>query len=161
VILADLSQLTTGALHDLKRQLGPGVQLERVELEIAGRSNRVKVTPKKAPAHVAGRMNKTERRFESEILEPLVRSGELIGYEFEMIRLRLADRVHYTPDFFLRWGARPWEFVEVKGAHIREDAMLKYRMAADKITWASWRMMQWRDSAWRIVHAGPEKAVTR
>ena len=66
------------------------------------------------------RMNKTERAY-SEYLTAL---GVL--WQFEEIKLRLADRTLYTPDFYLPSLA---EFREIKG-YWEDDARVKFKIVA-------------------------------
>lgn len=77
-------------------------------------------------------MNKTERSFAVEFLEPLKLAGEICHWEYETIKLRLADKTWYTPDFPV-W-LPPWTliFVETKGGFIRDDAMGKLKIAAEQ-----------------------------
>ena len=71
------------------------------------------------------RMNKTEKRFAQEWLEPSYH--EL--WRFESIKLRLADRTWYTPDFVVY--TPNVEFYEVKGFW-RDDARVKIKVAAEQ-----------------------------
>ena len=80
---------------------------------------RVKVDPKT-------RMNKTEARYAREMIVPH-------GYthRFESIKLRLADRTWYTPDFFVYLPDGTVQVVEVKGFW-RDDARVKIKVAAEQ-----------------------------
>lgn len=77
----------------------------------------------------AGRMNKTEAAY-AELLAARVHCGEIVEFKFESLKLRLADRTWYTPDFaiVLPDGAR--EIHEVKG-HWTDDARVKIKVAAE------------------------------
>ncbi|MDN8066312.1 hypothetical protein [Burkholderia vietnamiensis] len=77
----------------------------------------------------AGRMNKTEAAY-AELLAARVHVGEILEFKFESLKLRLADRTWYTPDFavVLPDGAR--EIHEVKGRWT-DDARVKIKVAAD------------------------------
>lgn len=77
---------------------------------------------------VPGAMNKTEARY-AEILEARKRLGEIAGYWFEGITLRLADDVRYTPDFLVQVANGELEVHEVKG-FLRDDARIKFQVAA-------------------------------
>ena len=46
----------------------------------------------------AGRMNKTEAAY-AELLAARAHVGEILEFKFESLKLRLADRTWYTPDF--------------------------------------------------------------
>ncbi|MCA8130176.1 DUF1064 domain-containing protein [Burkholderia multivorans] len=77
----------------------------------------------------AGRMNKTEAAY-AEQLAARAHVGEILEFKFESLKLRLADRTWYTPDFavVLSDGAR--EIHEVKG-HWTDDARVKIKVAAE------------------------------
>lgn len=77
----------------------------------------------------SGRMNKTEQAY-AELLAARVHLGEIVEFKFESLKLRLADRTWYTPDFsvVLAGGAR--EIHEVKG-HWTDDARVKIKVAAE------------------------------
>lgn len=78
-----------------------------------------------------GGMNKTEARFRAEVLA--VDGVWVVLYA--SIKLRLADRTWYTPDFaVLRIGSPRVEFYEVKGswkAPHQEDSRVKLKVAAE------------------------------
>ena len=97
------------------------------------------------------RMNKTECRFESEVLSPLKQSGEILWYGFEALNFRLGPRVHYRPDFVVVKPDRVPEFNEVKGGFIRQDSRVKFRTAAGLYPFWDWKMWQWKAGVWRVV----------
>ena len=72
-------------------------------------------------------MNKTEQAY-AERLELLQRAGEVRRYGFQAIKLRLAEKTFYTPDFFVVLEERI-ELHEVKGFW-RDDARVKIKVAA-------------------------------
>lgn len=76
-----------------------------------------------------GRMNKTEARYESR-LKLLAREGEVLWYRFEGLKLRLADKTFYTPDFAVMASDGVIECHEVKGFW-RDDARAKIKIAAE------------------------------
>jgi hypothetical protein len=74
-------------------------------------------------------MNRLERDYAA-CLESLKRAGVFDWYEFEPMRLRLADGTYYRPDFgVVRGGIL--EFHECKG-FMREAARVRLNVAADK-----------------------------
>ena len=86
--------------------------------------------------HKPGEMNETEKAF-SERLEQRLLSGEIMGYWFECIKLKLADNTFYTPDFFVVLADGTAEFWEVKalwknGSSWQDDAKVKSKVAIDK-----------------------------
>jgi len=76
-----------------------------------------------------GGMNKIERRY-SEYLELRRRAGEIVWWGYEAIKLRLAARTYFTPDFVLQPPVGRLEVHETKG-YWREDARLKMKTAAE------------------------------
>jgi hypothetical protein len=78
--------------------------------------------------HTPGRMNKAEEMYAAD-LEIRRRAGEVAWWAFEPIKLRLADRTYYTPDFMVMLSYGLIEFHEVKG-HAEDDAMVKIKAAA-------------------------------
>lgn len=92
--------------------------------------------------HVPGQMNKTEARY-SVILDEKVKAGEIVFWRFEALKLRLADRTFYTPDFLVM-DAETGElhFHEVKGGFITEDALIKFKVATETFKEFGWVMLQ-------------------
>lgn len=78
--------------------------------------------------HRAGEMNKTEAAYAA-YLEILKRTGEIADYRFEAVKLRLADKTFYTPDFVVLAPDGVLEMHEVKGFW-EEDARVKIKVAA-------------------------------
>jgi len=77
----------------------------------------------------AGRMNKTEAAY-AELLAARVHVGEILEFKFESVKLRLADRTWYTPDFALVLADGTREIHEVKG-HWTDDARVKIKVVAE------------------------------
>lgn len=91
-----------------------------------------------------GERNKTEAAYE-QYLEALKRAGEIDGYRFEGIKLKLADNTFYTPDFLVFAGDGVVELHDTKGTTkkqradgskvaapwIEEDAKLKLKLVAE------------------------------
>lgn len=92
----------------------------------------VPATPVLKPArHVPGKMNKTEAAYAA-LLDDEKRQGLIRSYWFERLTLKLGFDTRYTPDYFvLRPGQAKPEIHEVKGGFIRDDAMVKFKCAAD------------------------------
>lgn len=76
----------------------------------------------------AGQMNKTESAY-AQHLELRRHAGEVLWFKFEGIKLRLADRTWYTPDFIVLPRSGVLEVHETKG-FMREDANVKIKCAA-------------------------------
>jgi hypothetical protein len=75
-----------------------------------------------------GRMNKTETAY-AEHLAACRHAGNVLWFRFEGIKLRLADRTFYTPDFAVLVASGALELHEVKG-FMEEDAAVKLKSAA-------------------------------
>ena len=79
--------------------------------------------------HKPGVMNKTEAAY-AELLQGLKLNGKIQDYKFECVKLKLADKTHYTPDFMVISADGEVEFHEVKGFW-RDDARVKIKVAAE------------------------------
>ncbi|MGC9261832.1 MAG: DUF1064 domain-containing protein [Phycisphaerae bacterium] len=79
-------------------------------------------------------MNRWESQYAGE-LELLKHAGVISHWGFETIKLRLAKKTWYTPDFFVIREGR-MEFHEVKGFW-RDDARVKVKVAAENCRWAT------------------------
>lgn len=90
-----------------------------------------------------GERNKLEAAYEAH-LELLKQAGEIVGYKFEGIKLRLADNTFYTPDFIVFAKDDVVELHDTKGtttkntaagkvkaAWCEEDAKLKIKLVAE------------------------------
>jgi len=83
-----------------------------------------------AERRAPGRMNKTEARYAARLA--LLKAGGAVQWcAFEPVKLRLADRTFYTPDFMVVAEDGTIEFHEVKG-HWRDDARVKIKVAAEQ-----------------------------
>lgn len=76
--------------------------------------------------HTPGRMNKREADYSYE-LEAMKRSGMILDWKYEAVKLRLADRTWYTPDFMVVMPDGHVQFHEVKG-HWEDDARVKWKV---------------------------------
>lgn len=77
---------------------------------------------------VIGGMNKTEAAYADHLLL-LQRAGEIAWFAFEGVKLRLADKTFYTPDFAVMLADGTMEMREVKG-YWEDDARVKIKVAA-------------------------------
>ncbi len=115
---------------------------------------------------VPGTMNKTEARYELEVLKPLLASGRIIRYGFEDHTFKLGPDLRYTPDFSVQLPDGVMEMHEVKaGASkkdangvkppekplIEDDAKVKIVVAAEqlpytfKVVWLDKTAGEWRE----------------
>lgn len=131
---------------------------------IVNRSRDCNAAPVQAARTGAQRMNRWEQEYAME-LEARKRAGEILWYGFEAIKLRLTGATFYTPDFaVMELRGKVWSpeecrasnipvlpgvsvimksprptFVEVKG-HLRDDANVKFKVAAELFPWAEFFM---------------------
>jgi hypothetical protein len=77
-----------------------------------------------------GVMNSLEARYARD-LEIKKNTGQILGYWYEGIKLRLADKTFYTPDFFVMMADNSLEAHECKG-FMMDDANVKLKCAAEK-----------------------------
>lgn len=77
-----------------------------------------------------GQKNKTEQAYELEVLKPAMQDGSVSWYQFEGVKLRLADNTFYTPDYCVMRSDGTMEMHEVKGFW-QDDARVKIKVAAD------------------------------
>jgi len=92
-------------------------------------------------------MNKTEARY-SQVLEGWKAIGLVREYRFEAVKFKLADATFYTPDFMVIRPTREIEFIEVKGGKIWDDAVVKFKVAAQSFPMFTWAMLQWKGGVW-------------
>ncbi len=88
----------------------------------------------KARKRNPGEMNGLELAY-SEELEARLRSGEIVLWKFEGVKLRLAKNTFYTPDFMVVNADGHVEFHETKGFW-RDDARVKLKVAAEQFPFA-------------------------
>jgi hypothetical protein len=87
--------------------------------------------------HVDARMNKGETAY-SRVLETRKHVGELLGWWFEMVTIRVADNTHYRTDFLVQLADGTLELHEVKGRKgdaffVEEDAWVKLKIVAELV----------------------------
>lgn len=83
-----------------------------------------------------GEMNQLEARY-SLYLEGLKRSEDILEYQFEPLKLRLADKTYYSPDFMVINKDSEIEIHEVKSTSkgkpfYEDDAIVKLKVAAEQ-----------------------------
>lgn len=74
--------------------------------------------------------NRTESEYGAH-LNLLKLAGEIVRWDFSPVKLRLADKTFYTPDFRVIMADMTEEYHEVKG-FLRDDAMVKIKVAAEQ-----------------------------
>lgn len=75
-----------------------------------------------------GVMNKTEAAYDAHLRER-AHAGVVLWHKFEAVKLRLADKTFYSPDFAVLLRDGLLEMHEVKG-HWQDDARVKIKVAA-------------------------------
>ena len=78
-----------------------------------------------------GTMNETEKTY-AWILEAKKQKGEIVHYEYEGFKLRLADDCWYVVDFMVYRADGVMEIHEVKGPYMREDAIIKLKGISER-----------------------------
>jgi hypothetical protein len=92
--------------------------------------------------------SKTEERHWVECIQPLLDSGALSHAVPGEWKVRLADTCWYKPDVFAVTSEGAVWIIEVKGGHIRDDSLVKFKVAAEHNRWARWTMVQWKNKQW-------------
>jgi hypothetical protein len=91
-------------------------------------------------------MNKTEASY-AYVLKMRQLAGEILHYDYEPERLRLADNTYYVPDFRVLMADGTIEFHEVKAVTVNgkvlceDDARVKFKVAAELHWMYGWRMV--------------------
>ena len=84
----------------------------------------------KGKTHIQGRMNGLEEKYARFLMDKL-NAGEVTLFRFESVKLRLADKTYYTPDFMVLDKDGMITFHEVKGFW-QDDARVKIKVAAEQ-----------------------------
>jgi hypothetical protein len=102
---------------------------------------------------VPGTMNKMEQKYYDEIIAPRMIAGEYIWSAYETIKLKLADKTFYTPDFAVLTKEGELEFHEVKGFW-EDDARIKWKVAAQEFFWAKFLAITVEKKQWVVEEYG-------
>jgi len=97
--------------------------------------------------HEPGRMNKTEAAH-ARWLDFQIQLGEVTAYWFESVKLRLADKTWLVPDFLVMLANGTLQFEEVKGGFVREDSIIKLKVAASMYPLFRFVLCQKSKSGW-------------
>ena len=93
--------------------------------------------------------NKTERAY-AQHLEFHRVAGDILRWDFEPEKLRLADLTYYTPDFRVIYPDGTIEFHEVKG-FMRDDAMVKIKVAAEQHPYRFVMVRRAKGGKWDVI----------
>ncbi len=100
----------------------------------------------KRPQKTPGKMNQTESAY-AHILKLRQLAGEVLHYDYEPERLRLADNTYFVPDFRVLMADSTIEFHEVKAVAkegkllCEDDARVKFKVASETHWMYGWRMV--------------------
>lgn len=150
------------SLSDLEAQIGKRVTVQGNRVVTAGAGAGDAVPAEKARAGAPGksvardpqdspRMNKTERRYRDEVLMPALRAGTIRKFRFEALNLRLGEKTFHRPDFYVVLADGAIEIHEVKGGYVRDDAKMKFKVAAADWDEYRWQMWQWDKRKWTKI----------
>jgi len=99
------------------------------------------------------KMKKTESAFLERFIKPAKARGEIANWRFEGARLRLAADSTYCADFMVTRNDGHVEFYEIKGAHIWEDAIVKFKWAREEYKEFTFFMAQFtKKTGWRLKY---------
>lgn len=135
--------------EDMARILNaPGVKSVGVNAKAFGSPAEPKMKARiETPRHDA-KMNKLEASY-SRYLEDRRVIGEIYQWKYEPMKLRLADRTYYSPDFVvIAWDGLV-EFHETKG-FMRDDANVKIKVAAEQFQWARFFLVTRKKGEWKV-----------
>jgi len=125
--------------------VGPTMQLPQAETPPS--------PPKRTQSHTQGEMNKTEssyaRWLDMQKAESFPLSQRVAAWVFEGLKLELARRTWYTPDFLVYYADGRTEVHEVKG-YWRDDARVKIKVAAEKYWWWRFLAVKKAKNAWEL-----------
>lgn len=110
--------------------------------------------------NAASGMNKTEARY-SECLQVRLLAGDILEWRFEPIKLKLAPKTFYTPDFAIVMPDERLQLHDVKGrtgsgpAGWTDDARVKIKTAAAMFPWfqffgAAWLSKRQGGPGWKM-----------
>ena len=90
--------------------------------------------------------NKLETRY-GQYLTLRKHAGEIMDWRYEAIKLRLAPKTYFTPDFCVWYPDGALEFLEVKG-FMRDDAAVKLKTAAVLFPYHRFVLVTWEHGKW-------------
>lgn len=102
--------------------------------------------PRNGRTYETDAMNQTEARYAGR-LDGLKHAGKIVAWAYEAVKLRLADRTFYTPDFLVVMTDGSIEIHEVKG-HWEDDARVKIKVAARMYPWFRFRAVKSARGGW-------------
>ena len=101
----------------------------------------------RAAAPRPGTMNKLENAY-AHHLDFLKHAGAIRHWMYEPLKLRLADRTTYTPDFLVQAEDDVLELHEVKG-FAEDDSIAKFKVARELFPMFRWLWIRKDKDGWR------------
>lgn len=102
--------------------------------------------------HVVGKMNQAEARYAAHLNDRKI-AGEVQDWTFEAIKLRLADKTFYSPDFLVITREGLLELHEVKG-FMEDDAAVKLKVAAETFPCFRFLLCVPSRAGWQVKEIG-------
>lgn len=96
-------------------------------------------------------MNQTEARFAA-VLETRQARQEVLSWRYEGIRLKWGGDMHYTGDFVVFTIVGKPTIYEVKGAHIYERDLVRFKGCRSEWPEFAFEMWQWKKKTWTRLH---------
>jgi len=94
-------------------------------------------------------MNKTEQRYAAQLDLEIAR-GEIATWWWEPVKLKLAPRTYYSPDFLVMRLDGTLEIHETKG-HMEDDAAVKLKVTSDLYWCFPVKLVRWKRGAWHVA----------
>ena len=95
-----------------------------------------------------GEMSNLETLYLDDVVKPLLTAGVIIHYAYERLKLKLAPKTYYTPDFAMILPDGRTEYHEIKGRKRHDDSMVKFKTAAEMFPFYAFKMVVFRDKQW-------------
>jgi hypothetical protein len=116
--------------EEVRQERGVAKAVQMIEAR-TGQASKLAGSRRIGPHKAHRGMNKLEAAF-AQTLEYRKQAGELVWWEFEPFRIRLANGSFYRPDFVAVDTAMRTEIYECKG-HFREAARVRLKVAVEKL----------------------------
>jgi len=100
-------------------------------------------------------MNKLETRYANRLKE-LILAGDIQEYTYETVKLKLAEKTWYTPDFMVILANGEVQFHETK-AYMEEDANVKLKGIAEKFPAFTFILVKEERKQWVFRTIPPHK----
>ena len=78
-------------------------------------------------------------------------SGEIKWYGFEKIKLKIAKGCWYNIDFMVIDKDDTVKMIEVKGGHIWDDSIVKFKAVCELYPFIKFEMWQYKKKEWKLI----------